>query len=89
MIIEQSFLNLSFEAESNMTIAIILGTRPEIIKMAPIIRDCWKRALDFIVLHTGQHYFYQTDQIFFELIELSQPHHNLDLDLGSSGGSRM
>jgi UDP-N-acetylglucosamine 2-epimerase (non-hydrolysing) len=39
-----------------MTIAIILGTRPEIIKMAPIIRECERKKLDYFVLHTGQHY---------------------------------
>lgn len=39
-----------------MKIATILGTRPEIIKMAPIIDEINKRNIDHIVLHTGQHY---------------------------------
>ena len=39
-----------------MKIATILGTRPEIIKMAPIIDEISKRGIDQIVLHTGQHY---------------------------------
>ena len=36
-----------------MTIAIILGTRPEIIKMAPVIRECQRRGLDGSVIPTG------------------------------------
>lgn len=66
-----------------MTIAIILGTRPEIIKMAPIIRECERRGLDYFVLHTGQHYSYQMDRVFFEELELSRPEYNLDVGSGS------
>lgn len=36
-----------------LKIVIILGTRPEIIKMSPIIRGCEKRELDYFILHTG------------------------------------
>ena len=49
-----------------MKISIILGTRPEIIKMSPIIRKCEKQRLDYFILHTGQHYSYNLDRIFFE-----------------------
>jgi len=48
-----------------MKICIILGTRPEIIKMSPIIRAAEQRNLDFFVLHTGQHYSYEMDKVFF------------------------
>jgi UDP-N-acetylglucosamine 2-epimerase (non-hydrolysing) len=65
-----------------MKIAIILGTRPEIIKMSPIIRECEKRKLDYFILHTGQHYSYDMDQIFFEQLEIPPPQYNLDV--GSS-----
>jgi UDP-N-acetylglucosamine 2-epimerase (non-hydrolysing) len=66
-----------------MTIAIILGTRPEIIKMAPIIRECQRRNLDYFVLHTGQHYSYQMDSIFFEQLELPAARYNLDVGSAS------
>jgi len=66
-----------------MTIAIILGTRPEIIKMAPIIRECERRKLDYFVLHTGQHYSHQMDSIFFEQLELPAPKYNLDVGSAS------
>jgi UDP-N-acetylglucosamine 2-epimerase (non-hydrolysing) len=68
-----------------MTIAIILGTRPEIIKMAPVIRECRRRGLDYSIIHTGQHYSYQMDRIFFEQLELPQPDHNLDVGSGNHG----
>ena len=66
-----------------MTIAIILGTRPEIIKMAPIIRECGRRKLDYFVLHTGQHYSHQMDNIFFEQLELPAARYNLDVGSAS------
>jgi UDP-N-acetylglucosamine 2-epimerase (non-hydrolysing) len=64
-----------------MTLAIILGTRPEIIKMSPIIRSCQQKCLDFFVIHTGQHYSYEMDRVFFE--ELSLPTPDFNLDVGS------
>lgn len=66
-----------------MKIAIVLGTRPEIIKMAPIIRECEKRDLDYFTLHTGQHYSYEMDRIFFEQLELPEPEYNLEIGSGS------
>lgn len=67
----------------HMKIAIVLGTRPEIIKMSPIIRECVKKDLDYFVLHTGQHYSYEMDRVFFEELELPQPKYNLDVGSGS------
>ena len=60
-------------------IAIVLGTRPEIIKMSPIIRSCQKKGVDFFVLHTGQHYSYEMDLIFFADLGLPPPDFNLDV----------
>lgn len=62
-----------------MKIAIILGTRPEIIKMAPIIKELENRNADYFILHTGQHYSYEMDRKFFEDLELREPHHNLNI----------
>jgi UDP-N-acetylglucosamine 2-epimerase (non-hydrolysing) len=66
-----------------MKISIILGTRPEIIKFSPIIRECQRLALDYFILHTGQHYSYNMDQIFFDQLNLPQPKFNLDIGSGS------
>jgi len=47
-----------------MKISVVLGTRPEIIKMSPIIRECERLGLDYFVLHIGQHYSYSMDRPF-------------------------
>ena len=62
-------------------IAIILGTRPEIIKLAPIIRECQRRSLPFVIIHSGQHYDENLDKIFFEELELPMPNYNLNVGL--------
>jgi len=64
-------------------IAIILGTRPEIIKLAPVIRELDRKQADFFILHTGQHYSYYLDKVFFEQLELPQPRYNLEVGSGS------
>ena len=66
-----------------MKISIILGTRPEIIKMSPIIRELEDQGLDYFVLHTGQHYSYNLDKIFFNELELPEAKYNLDTGSGS------
>ena len=66
-----------------MNIFIILGTRPEIIKMSPLIRECEKRNLDYFVLHTGQHYSFEMDKAFFDDLELPKPAYNLEIGSGS------
>jgi len=66
-------------------ITIVIGTRPEIIKMAPIVRECTHQRLDFSLLHTGQHYSYAMDRIFFEQLNLEKPEYNLDVGSGSQG----
>jgi UDP-N-acetylglucosamine 2-epimerase (non-hydrolysing) len=64
-------------------ISIVLGTRPEIIKMAPVIRACQRAGVDYSVLHTGQHYSYEMDRIFFDELELPPVNYNLDVGSGS------
>jgi UDP-N-acetylglucosamine 2-epimerase (non-hydrolysing) len=60
-------------------LAIILGTRPEIIKKSPIIRSCQKKGVDFFVLNTGEHYSYNLERVFFEELNLPTPDFNLDV----------
>lgn len=64
-------------------ISIVLGTRPEIIKMSPVIRACQKKSIDYSILHTGQHYSYEMDKVFFEELSLPVPHYNLDVGSGT------
>jgi UDP-N-acetylglucosamine 2-epimerase (non-hydrolysing) len=66
-----------------MKVAVVLGTRPEIIKMAPVIRAADEAGLDCTVIHTGQHYSFEMDAVFFEDLGLRPP----DVNLGVGSGS--
>ena len=66
-----------------MKVCIVLGTRPEIIKMSPVVRECERRGLDFFILHTGQHYSYSMDGAFLEQLRLPRSRHNLEVGSGS------
>lgn len=66
-------------------IAIVVGTRPEIIKMSPIIRACEEDRIPYYLLHTGQHYSYEMDRVFFDELELPQADDNLDVGSGHHG----
>ena len=68
-----------------MKLSIILGTRPEIIKLSPIIRECEKLGLNYFILHTGQHYSYQMDKVFFDQLTLPEPLYNLAVGSSSHG----
>lgn len=75
----------NFGSWGDTMIAIILGTRSEIIKMSPIIRGCEARGFDYFILHSGQHYSYEMDRAFFEDLELPEPEYNLDVGSGGHG----
>lgn len=66
-----------------MKVCVVLGTRPEIIKMSPVIRELGRRGIEHIILHTGQHYSPNLDQVFFDELELPRPHHNLKSGSGT------
>ena len=66
-----------------MKIAVVVGTRPEIIKMAPVVRACATRATPCLLLHTGQHYSFEMDGVFFQELGLPAPDHNLEVGSGS------
>lgn len=62
-----------------MKVSIVLGPRPEIIKMAPVIRECERLALDYFIVHTGQHYSYNMDEALFDELKLSDPKYHSDV----------
>jgi UDP-N-acetylglucosamine 2-epimerase (non-hydrolysing) len=68
-------------------ISIIMGTRPEIIKMSPVIIECQRQGMDHFILHTGQHYSYNMDKVFFEQLGLPDVKYNLDTGSGMHGGA--
>ncbi|HTX60686.1 MAG TPA: UDP-N-acetylglucosamine 2-epimerase (non-hydrolyzing) [Methanobacterium sp.] len=68
-----------------MKITFIVGTRPEIIKMSPLIDEVEKRGIDYILIHTGQHYDQEMSEQFFSDLELSQPDYNIGVGSKSHG----
>lgn len=63
-------------------IAVLLGTRPEIIKLAPFIRMLERLKRDYLLIHTGQHYSFEMDKLFFSELGLPKPKYHF-----SRGGS--
>ncbi len=70
-------------AESHF--AIVLGTRPEMIKLSPVLRACDRRGVSYTLIHTGQHYSDELDSVFFERLGLPEPDYHLDVGSGRHG----
>jgi len=62
-----------------MKIGIVLGTRPEIIKLAPIIFELDRLKISYFVIHTGQHYSENMDRIFWESLQIPTPQYLLSI----------
>ena len=56
---------------------IIIGTRPEVIKMSHVVRACGRRGSDYFVIHTGQHYSHHMDRVFSGRLGLPDVRYNL------------
>ena len=67
-----------------MKIASIVGARPNFIKLAPVSREIRKYARELII-HTGQHYDYEMDKIFFQELGIHEPDYHLGIGSGSHG----
>lgn len=67
-------------------IGIVIGTRPEIIKLSSILRRLQRERAPYVLVHTGQHYSYRMDRIFFEGLRLPKPHHHIDLPTSGLAG---
>ena len=64
---------------------VVVGTRPEIIKMAPLVRAMRKRSVPYVFVHCGQHYDYNMSQQFIEELELPPPDHGFKVKAYSPG----
>lgn len=62
-----------------MKCCIVVGTRPEIIKMSPLIRGLQKKGNNATIVHTNQHYSPEMDSIFFSQLQLPDAHYHLDV----------
>ena len=81
----ESIKRLSTQRMGDLKVAVVVGTRPEIIKMSPIIRALEQKEVDFFIPHTGQHYDYEMDGAFFDELNLPKPKYNLGVGSGSHG----
>jgi len=68
-----------------MRFSIVLGTRPEMVKMSPVVRELQRRGEEFDLVHTGQHYSFEMDRVFFRDLDLPQPAVNLEVGSGTHG----
>jgi len=67
-----------------MKIATVVGARPQFIKMAPLSKEL-NKYFEEVVIHTGQHYDYEMDDIFFEELDIKEPDYNLGVGSGTHG----
>lgn len=70
--------------DKKLKVMTVLGTRPEIIRLASVISTLEKYT-DHVLVHTGQNYDYELNQVFFEELEVSKPDHFLNVDTSSLG----
>lgn len=78
---------VSFANNGKLKLLIIVGTRPEIIRLAAVIQKC-RKFFDVILAHTGQNYDYNLNGIFFRDLELDDPEIYLDA-VGDTLGQTM
>jgi len=64
-------------------IAVAFGTRPEIIKCSPLIRELEAAGSDYFIVHSNQHYSYELDRVFLEELKLPKPKYNLEAGSGT------
>lgn len=67
-----------------MKVASVVGARPNFVKLAPVSRELRKR-FDEIIIHTGQHYNYEMDRVFFDDMGIPSPNYHLGVGSGSHG----
>ena len=89
MNIKTDYSDVSFKNDGRLKLLIIVGTRPEIIRLAAVINKC-RRHFDCVLAHTGQNYDYNLNGIFFRDLKLADPEVYMDAvgdDLGATVGN--
>lgn len=87
--IKTDYKDVCFQENGKLKLLIIVGTRPEIIRLAAVINKC-RRYFDVILAHTGQNYDYNLNGIFFENLKIDNPEVYMNAvgdDLGATIGN--
>ena len=69
-----------------LKVMTVIGTRPEIIRLSRVM-PLLDKYVNHIIVHTGQNYDYELNQIFFEELKLRKPDHFLNVDTSSLGSA--
>lgn len=83
------YSDIHWQNNGKIKLCIIVGTRPEIIRLAAVISKC-RKYFDVILAHTGQNYDYNLNGIFFRDLKLTEPEVYMDAvgdDLGATCGN--
>ncbi len=89
MNIKLDYTDVSFKNDGRLKLLIIVGTRPEIIRLAAVINKC-RKYFDCVLAHTGQNYDYNLNGVFFKDLKLEAPEVYMDAvgdDLGATVGN--
>ena len=89
MELKTTYSDISFKKDGRLKLLIIVGTRPEIIRLAAVINKC-RKYFDCILAHTGQNYDYNLNGVFFRDLKLADPEVYMDAvgdDLGATMGN--
>lgn len=89
MSIKLDYSDVNFQNNGKIKLLIIVGTRPEIIRLSAVINKC-RRYFDTILAHTGQNYDYNLNGVFFKDLKIAEPEVYMDAvgdDLGSTVGN--
>ena len=89
MQIKTDYSDISFKNDGRLKLLIIVGTRPEIIRLAAVIEKC-RKYFDTVLAHTGQNYDYNLNGVFFKDLKLGEPEVYMDAvgdDLGATVGN--
>lgn len=89
MELKTDYSDIKFAKNGKLKLLIIVGTRPEIIRLAAVINKC-RMYFDTILAHTGQNYDYNLNGVFFKDLKLKEPEVYMDAvgdDLGSTMGN--
>ena len=83
------YSDIKFKNDGRLKLLIVVGTRPEIIRLAAVIKKC-RKYFDCLLAHTGQNYDYNLNGVFFKDLKLDSPEVYMDAvgdDLGATVGN--